>query len=114
MIELVLQAENLPFSLFPATILNGICISHYPYTYVEEFVLYFRSLYPDRELTWAVGEDEATSVTKWKNWHTLDLLLEIVPITINVHSTEVRNSISIAHPAIQAYIKTHLLYNTSS
>ena len=111
MMRLVLQAESLVFSESPQTT-SGLFLFTERYTFAEDFVRAFRAVHPGA-LAWAVGEDEAEAVTRWKHWASLDVGLVIVPIEVLSHSTGVRQGILPPHPAIVEFVNAHRLYEKS-
>ena len=109
MLSLVLADERLP----SAAELGAAGISMYttPYTYSEEVVSDLRSRLPGR-LYWAVGEDSADSVERWRNWGSLRVTTIVCPLRIPVHATDVRTGVAEPHPALRPLIEQHGLYTS--
>ncbi len=109
MIELVLNAESLPFTFVSNELQPGLILSSITYVYAEELVQKFRHTFQGN-LHWAIGEDQQESVERWRNWQTLQVPIVSVPIEIDIHSTAVRQGESLPHPAIRNFIDAEQLY----
>ena len=108
MIELVLAAESLPLTdEFGG---KGVSIYPFDYQYSEEVVSELRSNTDRGKLYWAVGEDTAPEVPRWRNWTTLDVPVIVCPIVIELHATAIRAGTTAVHPALSEFITTHNLY----
>ncbi len=107
MIELVLAAENIP--LFTNKQEKGVWIADLEYIYTEDLLKQLRQLLKGT-LHWAVGEDSASGIHKWKDFEKLELALIIVKITIPVHATNIREAKIPIHPALRAFAKEHKLF----
>lgn len=108
MISLVLTAEGLPLAASPVD--AGVSIDTTPYELTKELVASLRARFPGRDILWLVGQDGAAGAPQWKDWETLGIALLIAPITINVHSADLRTGTQAFHPALRAYIDKHKLY----
>lgn len=110
MIERVLAAEALPLtSEFGG---KGISIYPFDYQYSEEVVTELRSHTERGTLYWAVGEDTAPDVPRWRNWALLDVPVIVCPIVIELHATAIRAGNSAVHPALTEFVTTHKLYTS--
>lgn len=107
MLQLVLSAEELPWSSDPAK--ARVWIADHPYIYAADFVTYCRAQLPGN-LHWAVGEDSSSDVSRWRNWPELGVPLVTVPVRINVHASEIRSGSKLLHPALKDYVSSHGLY----
>ncbi len=108
MIELVLVAESLPFTRE----FGGLGVSVYPfdYHYSEEIVHQLRTHTNRGTLYWAVGEDTAADVPRWRNWADLAVPVVVCPIQIELHSTAIRSGTGTLHPALTSFVSAHKLY----
>lgn len=108
MINLVLQAEQLP--LAAAFGAPGISIYPFDYQYSEEVVHELRAHTDRGKLYWAVGEDTAADVHRWRNWDQLNVPVIVCPVIIELHATEIRSGTSEIHPALVEFVRSHKLY----
>lgn len=107
MIKIVLEAEGIPSEeVINAT---GVVLFQKDYTYAEEVVNTLRKLLKGK-LYWAVGEDGRASVKSWKNWEQLSVPVVVLPITEDIHATDVRSGSFSIHPALENYVRRHSLY----
>ncbi len=97
--KLILKAEGI----------TEIQFSDFPYKYTEELVLDLRTR-GLKEIYWAIGEDSKDSVTKWRNWNSLNITVVTVPITIPTHAIDVRTKKTSIHPAAAEYVNSNNLY----
>lgn len=104
MIELILKAEKVS---------SGVELSSSSYVFAEELVQEFRTQRPGAALYWAVGEDSADSVSRWRNWDNLNVPTIVCPIRINLHATAIRSGDRPIHPAIAALVKEKRLYESA-
>lgn len=109
MIRLVLAYENLPFYPSLSKAATGVVLSDFEYEFAKDFVSYARRTRPGL-VHWAVGEDQAQSISTWKDWSTQNVETEIIPIDIDIHATLVRTHQAPAHPALVDFIHQHHLY----
>lgn len=89
-------------------ILDKTELIDYPYEYSKDLVAHLKTLkssYSEEKTYWATGEDSKGSISKWKDFETLGITVVIVPIEINIHSTQIREGMAKAHPAIAERIK---------
>ena len=107
MIRLVCAYEAIPLVAAPSE--PGVFLDAHGYTYVAEYVTGLRSSCSSR-IFWAVGEDLAESVPKWKDWDTLGISAVVLPINLEIHATDVRSKREAPHPAIQEFCRQNRLY----
>jgi len=101
MLELVFKAEGLE---------GEVELCELEYEYSEDLL---KGLRKEGEFKfWAIGEDSAESVTKWKNFEQLALTVVVVPVSIDIHSTKIRSGGESAHPAITSFIARNKLYQS--
>lgn len=107
-IRLVLGAEGITHTT--DSLSTGVIVSTFPYSYSKDVVRFYQSIRPLGECCFAVGADSAESVKSWKDWQSLQVTTVVVEIEINIHSTSIRDDISLSHPAVRALIEKHGLY----
>lgn len=108
MIELVLDAESLPRTREFGG--QGVSIYPFDYQYSEEVVHELRTHSDRGTLYWAVGEDTAADVARWRNWTSLNVPVIVCPIIIELHATAIRTGNSAIHPALKDFVTAHKLY----
>lgn len=109
MIRLILSAEKVAFGSDIRR--SSVEVDCFAYLYAEDFVNHSRAA-RSGELYWAVGEDSAGSVQRWRNWDKLGVTTVIVPVVIDLHATTIRIGDADVHPAIAAFVVQHGLYNS--
>ncbi len=107
MLELVLNDEQIPWSHSPGEERVWLCTQ--PYVYVKDFVRYCSNQLKGK-LHWAVGEDSKDSVSSWKSWSSLQIPLVVVPVSIDIHSNDIRRGEQRIHQALENFVKTSGLY----
>ncbi len=101
MLELVMKAEGLE---------DQVELCQIEYEFSEDLLLALRDGSEENYSYWAIGEDSAKSVSKWRNWDSLKLTAVVAPIEIDIHSTEIRKGQETAHPALKEFIADQSLY----
>lgn len=107
MIKQILAAEGIPLLERPGE--KGVFLSEYPYERVADFVRNWRKSISGT-IHWVVGEDIVDEVPKWRDWETLDVALHAVPISLLVHSTDVREGRVPPHSAIRELTLAENIY----
>ncbi|MCC6954258.1 MAG: adenylyltransferase/cytidyltransferase family protein [Deltaproteobacteria bacterium] len=108
MLELILAAESIPLAGSLGDV--GVSITTHPYVYSEELVAELRRRIPGK-ISWAVGEDSAESVSKWRNWDALEVQTIVCPVVIDDHAAEIREGSKSPHPSLVSLINEHGLYS---
>jgi len=110
MIHRVLRHEQIPIIEDPDR--YGVYISPVPYERSREFIDFWRSIHGIHfHLIWAVGPDIAAEVQGWSDgWLMQNVPTTLVPETIKVHATDIREGRAEPHPAIISYVHEHRLY----
>lgn len=102
MIRAVITSENIPEStrLLPCRppTAPSVLIERFPYVYSVELVRHLGGM-TSRKFWWAVGADSSGDVEKWRDWTEHGVPVVIVPVEIDVHSTDVRTGKRRIHPA---------------
>ncbi len=101
MLELVMKAEGLE---------DQVELCQVEYEFSEDLLLALRESSEESYTFWAIGEDSKNSVTKWRNWDSLNLTAVIAPVEIEIHSTEIRKGQENSHPALKEFIASNSLY----
>lgn len=112
MIKRVLDHENISYKNGPATKETEppqIEISDFKYYFSEELIEHL-NLKDNRHVYWAIGEDLAFEVTKWRNWDRLHFTAITFPININIRATQIREGHAKLHQAIEEFAKVNRLY----
>lgn len=107
MLRIVLAAENIQLG----SSLNdlGVFIDTKDYIFACDKVQDISAQTLGR-IYWAVAEDIAEGVEKWKNWSNLGVSTIVLPIIDKIHSIDIRaNSLRI-HKALESFVKKHHLY----
>ncbi len=107
MIESLCEQENIELSYIRGQ--KGVAISTVAYSFTEELVNECRKGF-GQNIYWAIGEDSAETVPKWRNWEQLNLTVISCPVTVNLHSTEMRSKTVPLHPSLLAFARFHHLY----
>lgn len=116
MLEIVLNFEKISYSKNIAQSHKGIYLCEYEYSFAKELVFWLRkNVEPEKndlEITWVVGPDIASEVTRWKDWDSLNTAVHVADsYAKDLHSTDVREGSKNCHPAIKSFIATKKLYN---
>jgi len=88
---------------------EGVEYSTHPYLYSEELVKHLRDS-RQGTLHWAVGEDSVDTVSEWRNWEALSVPMIVAPVSIDVHSTAVRDGKQALLTCLEEFTKEHRLY----
>lgn len=107
MIKKVLAYEEMP--LKEETPEGKVEIIDFEYFFSEELITHL-GLTQDRHVCWAIGEDLAFEVTKWKNWERMHFTAITFPIKVDIRATQIREGHAEPHPAIVEFAKKHNLY----
>jgi len=111
MIALVLESEGIRYSERIKD--RGLILYNSPYLFSVDLLKELRRK-GYKALTWAVGADNAASVSEWRDWSTLGCPVVTIPVTIDRHASAVREGRELLHPALKDYVKLNRLYTAST
>lgn len=105
--RLVLTDAGLPWSNSPQA--GAIYLCDYCYEFSADFIRWWRASFsgPHR---WTISSDSAGSEARWKDWAALQVPMQVMPIDISIHATDVREGRHPPLPALREFIQTHGLY----
>lgn len=109
MLSIVLQAES--FQIAKTLRDPGVHLLSHDYEFSEELVAWLRPQIRGN-LYWAVGEDSASHIERWRNWDTAGVPILILPVVIQVHADDIRRGKSVSHPAIRDFIEKNQLFES--
>lgn len=94
----VLKHEALVVSEEPS--LETAVVSSFEYEFAYQLISFLRDNFPEWELCWVMGEDLAGTEKKWARWDEFNIPVRVMPITIDIHATEVREGSKSPHIAL--------------
>ncbi len=109
-IKKLLELKNIRFSLDINDKSFKVFILDFPYIYAKDLVLYCKKILKG-ELFWAIGEDLKDEIHSWKDWNSLNIKTILLPININLHSSDIRRKKVKVKKEVSDIIKRHSLYS---